>query len=433
MKPSYVYRSQYTKSILFILLFIFICGFFVFNSNAQTITEIQNKIDQKSEEIEKLEKEIKAYQSQLNTIAQEKDSLKGAIAELDITRKKLNADISITQKKIDQTNFKIQVLSNDIGTKEDSISNNMDAIALDIRRINELEITSVAQTILSKEDFTSIWNDVDNMLVVREEIRKRTNELKLIKGELEDTRDDTIEAKNELTRLKSQLDDQRKIVEQNTNAKKKLLAQTQNSEVNYQKLLADQVAKKIAFEKELRDYESQLQYILDPSKLPSGGVLSWPLDNIFVTQFFGKTVAAKRLYASGSHSGVDFRASVGTPVKSMADGIVKGTGDTDLTCAGASFGKWIFIEYGNGLSSTYGHLSLIKVKSGQKVRRGEIVGYSGSSGRVTGPHLHVTIYAADAAKVQTLPSKSCPGKTLTQPIAAINAYLDPMIYLPPYR
>lgn len=433
MKLSYAYKNQYIKSVFYSLLLISICGFFAFNSNAQTITEIQNKIDQKSEEIEKLEKEIKAYQSQLNTIAQEKDSLKGAIAELDITRKKLNADISITQKKIDQTNFKIQVLSNDIGTKEDSISNNMDAIALDIRRINELEITSIAQTILSKEDFTSIWNDVDNMLVVREEIRKRTNELRLIKGELEDTRDDTIEAKNELTRLKSQLDDQRKIVEQNTKAKKKLLAETQNSEANYQKLLADQVAKKAAFEKELRDYESQLQYILDPSKLPSGGVLSWPLDNIYVTQLFGRTVDAKRLYASGSHSGVDFRASVGTPVKSMADGIIKGTGDTDLTCAGASFGKWIFIEYGNGLSSTYGHLSLIKVKSGQKVKRGEIVGYSGSSGRVTGPHLHITVYASDAVKVQTLPSKSCPGKTLTQPIAAINAYLDPMIYLPPYR
>jgi murein DD-endopeptidase MepM/ murein hydrolase activator NlpD len=114
----------------------------------------------------------------------------------------------------------------------------------------------------------------------------------------------------------------------------------------------------------------------------------------------------------------------------MADGVVGGVGDTDLTCAGASFGKWIFIEYSNGLSSTYGHLSLIKVAKGQRVRRGEVVGYSGATGRVT--HLHVTVYAAGAAKVQTLPSKSCLGRTLTQPLAAINAYLDPMQYLPPY-
>ncbi|MDQ5922473.1 MAG: Peptidase protein [Patescibacteria group bacterium] len=432
MKPSHVFKKQYFRQLSYFALIIILGAFFVHLSFAQTVSEIKDKINQKSEEIAKLEKEIKAYQSQLNSIALEKDSLKGAIAELDITRKKLNADISITQKKIDQTNYKIQVLSNDIGNKEDSISNSLDAIAIDIRRINELEITNIAETILSKDNFTTIWNDIDSMLVVREEIRERISELKLVKGELEDTRDVTIEAKNELTRLKSQLDDQKKIVDQNTKAKKTLLAQTQNSEANYQKLLADQVAKKAAFEKEIRDYESQLQFILDPSKLPSGGVLGWPLDNIYVTQFFGKTVAAKRLYASGSHSGVDFRAAVGTPVKSMANGIVKGAGDTDTTCVGASFGKWIFIEYENGLSSTYGHLSLIKVKSGQKVKRGEVVGYSGSTGRVTGPHLHVTVYAASAAKVQTLPSKSCPGKTLTQPIAAINAYLDPMFYLPPY-
>lgn len=433
MKPSHAYNTQHNKRLLCFIVIVFLFFGFIKFSFAQSLFEIKDKIDQKTEEIEKLEKEIKAYQSQLNALSLEKDSLKGAIAELDLTKKKLNADISITQKKIDQTNFKIQVLSSDIGNKEDSISNNMNALAIDLRRINELEITSIAQTILSKEDFTSIWNDVDNMLVVREEIIKKTDELRQVKGELEDTRDETIKAKEELTRLKIQLSDQRKIVDQNTKEKKRLLAQTQNSEANYQKLIADQTAKKAAFEKELRDYESQLEFILDPTKLPSGGVLSWPLDSIYITQLFGKTVDSKRLYASGSHSGVDFRASVGTPVKSMADGVVKGAGDTDLTCLGTSFGKWIFIEFGNGLSATYGHLSLIKVKSGQKVRRGEIIGYSGQSGRVTGPHLHITVYAADAVKVQTLPSKSCPGKTLTQPIAAINAYLDPMFYLPPYR
>jgi murein DD-endopeptidase MepM/ murein hydrolase activator NlpD len=181
----------------------------------------------------------------------------------------------------------------------------------------------------------------------------------------------------------------------------------------------------------LRDYEAQLQFILDPSKLPKAGVLSWPLDKIFVTQEFGAKTGPHRTYASG-HSGTDFRARTPLPVKSMADGVVKGVGDTDISCPGVSFGKWIFIEYNNGLSSAYGHLSLIKVYEGQKVSRGEVVGYTGGTGRVTGPHLHVSLYASSAVSVQTVPSKSCPGRILKQPIAAINAYLDPMYYLPPY-
>jgi murein DD-endopeptidase MepM/ murein hydrolase activator NlpD len=268
------------------------------------------------------------------------------------------------------------------------------------------------------------------MTTVGEAIRTITVRLKEVKSDLEDTRKETTDAKNELVVLKSKLADQKKIVDQNTKEKNKLLAQTKNSEANYQKLLKDRIAKKDAFEKELRSYESQLKYILDPSKLPDGGVLSWPLDYIYVTQYFGKTEAGKRLYANGTHNGVDFRAPIGTSVRAMADGVVAGTGDTDIQCPGVSFGRFVLIKYNNGLASTFGHLSLIKVSTGDKVYRGQIIGYSGNTGYSTGPHLHVSIYAKDAVNLKTLPSKSCPGRVLTQPISAINAYLDPMYYLP---
>lgn len=402
--------------------------------HAETAEELKNKIDQKSTEIEKLEKDIASFQSQLNTLGKQKSTLAGSIKELDLTKKKLNADISVTQNKIDKKNLEIQGLSSDISVHETNIDNNREVISTQLRSIDEYERSGLTETILSTEkDFTNIWNDIDNMLSLREQITDHIATLKKVKGELEDTREVSIEAKNELTALRSKLSDQKKIIEQNTAEKNKLLKQTQNSESTYQKLLVDQTAKKNALEKELRDYESQLKYILDPKSLPGGGVLAWPLDSVYVTQMFGRTVDAKRLYASGSHSGVDFRASVGTPVKAMADGVVTGTGNTDLTCAGASFGQWVLIDYGDGLASTFGHLSLIKVSKGQKVSRGEVVAYSGSTGHVTGPHLHVTIYAADAVKVDTIPSKSCPGKNLTQPFAAVNAYLDPMTYLPPYK
>lgn len=276
---------------------------------------------------------------------------------------------------------------------------------------------------LSDNDFSLIWNDIDNMITVRERIRADIIELKQMKGALEDTRKVTIDAKNELTRLKSQLSDQRKIVVQNTNEKNKLLAQTKNNEANYQKLLKDRLAKKEAFEKELEEYESQLKYILDPSKLPGGRVLSWPLDSIFITSSYN-------LRNDGFHYGIDFRARTPLPVYAMADGIVEGVGNTDIQCPGVSFGRFVLIKYNNGLASTYGHLSLIKVQKGDKVARGEIVGYSGNTGYSTAPHLHISVYARDAVEVKTIPSKSCPGRVLTQPISPINGYLNPIKYLP---
>ncbi|MDP2788470.1 MAG: peptidoglycan DD-metalloendopeptidase family protein [bacterium] len=428
MKPYFVYKKQFSFSLFSILLTLLVFFLPVY-SDAQTAEELNNKINQRNNDITKLEQEIKIYQKQLTELAGQKNSLNSSIKQLDITKKKLGADISITQNKIDKTNYKIQGLSSEIGVKENSINESLDAIAIGIRNINNSELESVTEILLSENDFSEVWNDIDNIITVREKVRNKISELKQIKTELEDTRTDTVSARNELVLLKSQLADQKKIVEQNTAEKNKLLAQTKNSEANYQKLLIDQSAKKEAFEKELRDYESQLKFILDPSKLPGAGVLSWPLDSIFVTQEFGAKTGPHRTYTSG-HSGTDFRARTPLPVYAMADGRVLGTGDTDLSCPGVSFGRWIFIEYSNGLSSTYGHLSLIKVFGGKKVRRGEVVGYTGGTGRVTGPHLHVSLYVASAVSVATVPSKSCPGRILKQPIAATNAYLDPMYYLP---
>ncbi len=405
----------------FILGFVFLLPMLFLH--AQTATDLNSKISQNNSDIAKLEEEIKQYQNQLDTIGKQKSSLSGSIKELDITRKKLEADISVTQKKIEKTNLTINNLSSQIGVKENLISNDKDAILDGIKKTNEYELGNTVNTLLSNDSFTSAWNDIDNIITLREGIQGKIIELKQVKGQLEDSRKVTLDAKNELLSLKKELADQKKIIVNNTEEKKKLLAQTKNSETNYQKLLKDRLAKKEALEKELESYESQLKYILDPSSLPGKGVLSWPLSYVYITSPYGTRWGA-------IHRGVDFRAAVGTQVMAMADGVVAGSGNTDSTCSGASFGKFILIKYDNGLASTYGHLSLISVSSGQRVKRGEVVGYSGNTGYSTGPHLHLSVYPKDAVDVKSLPSKACVGKTLTQPIAPTSAYLDPMIYLP---
>ncbi len=401
-------------------------------SYAQTAQDLNNKIDQRNNDITSLEKEIKQYQDQLDSLGKQKSSLNGSIKQLDITRKKLEADIAVTKKKIEKTNLTIQSLSSQIGVKENLIGNDLSAIEAGIRNTSEFENADLLETILSDDSFSTAWNDIDNIVSIREKIRGTIVELKQVKGQLEDTRKETIDAKNELTTLQKELAARKKIVDQNTADKKKLLTQTKNSESNYQKLLADRLAKKNAFEKELLDYESQLKFILNPSLLPKSHVLDWPLDSIYITGYFSKN-ANRKLYSNGFHNGVDFKASIGTPVKAMSDGVIAGTGDTDIACSGASFGKFVFIKYNNGLASIFGHLSLISSSLGQKVNRGDIVGYSGNTGYSTGPHLHVSVYAGTAVSMQSRASAACGGHTYYMPIAPVDAYLDPMIYLPLYK
>jgi murein DD-endopeptidase MepM/ murein hydrolase activator NlpD len=85
------------------------------------------------------------------------------------------------------------------------------------------------------------------------------------------------------------------------------------------------------------------------------------------------------------HSGTDFRAPTGTKLKAINDGVVVVASKRYYS------GNAVIIDHGEGIYSSYSHLSHIDVKVGQKVKRGDKLGLSGATGRVTGPHLHFSI------------------------------------------
>lgn len=417
-------------SAVFISLSLF--SFCWSNARAETVESLEQKIQSHQGEIDKLNEELAKYQSELLEVSKQSSSLANEIKKIDLTKKKLETDIKVTEQKIDKADLKLEELSNDIYKTEGTISSRRDVISSNIRKLNTIGDITIVEMIASGKSFSETWRHVDNIAKFQTQIRENVVVLSNTKKELVVKEDETKAVKDEYLELRSKLDDQKQIVVQNESEKKRLLGETKNKESNYAKLVAEKQALIKAFESELQSYESQLVYILDPSSIPRVGSapLAWPLDNVFITQQFGITSDSKRLYLSGSHSGVDFRGAVGTPVYAMAEGVVEAIGDTDAACRGASFGKWVLIKYNNNLASTYGHLSLIKAQKGDKVSKGTIVAYSGNTGRSTAPHLHLSLYVGDAVKVEGKESIACKGKILIQPRAATNAYLDPLSYLP---
>jgi len=135
------------------------------------------------------------------------------------------------------------------------------------------------------------------------------------------------------------------------------------------------------------------------------------------------------LYSNGTHNGIDLGVPIGTPIKAALTGIVQATGNTDLQAGCYSYGKWVLVKHNNGLSTLYGHMSLIKAVPGQSVATGDIIGYSGQTGYATGPHVHFTVYASQGVEVRQYTS-SIGCKQMFIPIADPKAYLDPMQYLP---
>ncbi len=148
------------------------------------------------------------------------------------------------------------------------------------------------------------------------------------------------------------------------------------------------------------------------NRLPAslGGIVNvayapslWPVQGI-VTSSFGSRLDPFK--GEGAfHSGIDIATNQGDAVRAPADGIVLKAG------MGTGYGREVVVDHGHGVETLYAHLSGFAVITGQDVHRGDILGYVGSSGHSTGPHLHYEVRIHDTP---VNPSKYLPGSSTRQ-------------------
>ena len=129
------------------------------------------------------------------------------------------------------------------------------------------------------------------------------------------------------------------------------------------------------------------------------------------------------------HQGIDIGAPTGTPIVAASDGVV--------TYAGwhGGHGNFVKLQHGGGLGTGYGHMSRIAVRNGERVRQGEIIGYVGSTGLSTGPHLHYEVYRngvpVNPASVTFITQAQLAGAELRKFKSALAGYLSVRVGAPP--
>jgi murein DD-endopeptidase MepM/ murein hydrolase activator NlpD len=138
-----------------------------------------------------------------------------------------------------------------------------------------------------------------------------------------------------------------------------------------------------AASKEETSLQTLIEYFEDKRSLYASTPSVWPVRG-WVTSPFGNRIGP----FNGKiqfHEGIDIAAQIGTPVVAPADGVVIKAGFE------AGYGNMVELSHGYGLKTVFGHNSRLNVKPGQRVKRGDIIAYSGNTGSSTGPHVHYEV------------------------------------------
>ncbi len=143
--------------------------------------------------------------------------------------------------------------------------------------------------------------------------------------------------------------------------------------------------KQLSFEANLEEVRQQelLQLLRKNSEVLAATPSIWPVEG-WITSGFGSRgspFTSRREF----HKGIDIKAKTGTPIQAPAKGVV--------TTAGwqGAYGNMVVVNHGNGITTRYAHMQKLALKQGDKVNRGDLIGYVGSTGRSTGSHLHYEV------------------------------------------
>lgn len=296
--------------------------------------------------------------------AQKADEAKAEAGELEIKFYELDAKIKEQKAEIEKTKKKVKKKEKEVDTQSKALNNRLTAMY----KTGSIGFIDVILNSEGVEDLLTNMGMVQKILESDQDLlRKLEKDLKIIKK---------LKAKQE--KQEAALEADQKEIEETRQA---CIAAAKKYEADEEKLRAQ--AQKLAAEAE----RLASQYAGSFTPTPNGQYC-WPTDaNYIFTSYYGwrtHPIFGDRRY----HSGYDIcltNGSYGKPVYSAGDGVVT------LASVNGGYGNCVMISIGNGLTTLYGHLSAYAVGAGQHVTKGQIVGYIGSTGWSSGPHLHFSL------------------------------------------
>ncbi len=370
---------------------------------AQAKSSTQSKLDKINEDIAEAEKELDSLEDQVadkkayaDTLMKKVDLLQDKLDALESNRDELQAQIDAVQKRIDETQVEIDKAEKEVEAKEQEFDGVYEEYCQRLRAMYISGNVSMLEVLLESGDISSILTRAEMVKSVSEQDSATLDELMTKMEEINKERQELADKKIQLGEDKDSLNSRKQELQASIDdynaSKAELNAEVEECNAALKSLSDKQSEVKETIdtnEEQKRQLEAEINNALSGSGSnkpgsdnynPGTGQLAYPTSYRTISAGYPN-------YRNGSyHGGVDWPCPTGTAVHAADSGVVVIA--KKLTY---SYGQYILIDHGNGLSTLYAHNSSLVVSVGDKVSKGQIIAYSGESGNATGPHVHFEV------------------------------------------
>lgn len=365
--------------------------------------KIQNQIDAAQSKIDKLASQKKDTQDYITALDTKIQALKDQISTLQSEANSLQNNINKVKNKITDTENQINKIQADIDAKQAEFDKTFDEYCQRLRAMYVSGHASNLEVLLTSSDISSILTRSEMIKSVSKKdsdtlngLMEKMNEIEKDKANLEQKRVDLKSDKEKLQSQKDKLDSNiatvnasKSELDKEVNEANAMMRKLNSQTAEYQESISDN-------EDEIAKIESQIAAEIRKAQASSSvntgstsgssgsgaysGTLGYPTNSRTISAGYPN-------YSSGRyHGGVDFPVASGSPVYAAASGTVIIAKNLNY-----SYGHYLVIDHGNGLSTLYAHNTTLLVGVGSHVSKGQVIARSGSTGNSTGPHCHFEV------------------------------------------
>lgn len=337
-----------------------------------------DEIDKAQQELQDVSRQIESQRSQLNQIKQQEKSIMGQLQNLEQDMVDKEKQIEILAARIHALEEDIKATEEEIAQKEEELQVQIDYLCerllymyedgMDVSYLEVLFSATNIRDFLTRYDLLQYVVEQDMNLI--DTINKNKRALDIKKNDLEIQ-------KKELLTMREVQEAQRRQLEEQADQKKEILSNVRVEKKAYEKALEE-------LERTSRELEELIRRSQSGEQLGTG-IYTWPAPSYrSITSAYGMRYHPI-LKTNKMHTGVDIGAPMGAKIVAADSGKVMFAGWQ------GGYGQTIIIDHGAGMSTLYAHQSKFAVSSGQSVNKGDVIGYVGSTGWSTGPHLHFEV------------------------------------------